>query len=156
MDSSQAFLSALHKWMKVYTHRSISYFSVFAKEHGLSLSQLGALFQIQHKGCFSVSNLGEVLDITPAAASQMLDRLAHQGLIVRSEDPHDRRVKQASLTALERSTLAESFLIHKNWLNALATSLSSEEQLQIITAFDLLSEKTEHLADPQHDVESLS
>jgi DNA-binding MarR family transcriptional regulator len=144
-ESSHVFLAALRGWMEVYTRHSISYFSVFAKDHDLSLSQLSALFQIRYKGCFAVSDLGESLGITAAAASQMLERLANEGLVTRSEDPHDRRVKQIRLTPLGESTLNESILTHKSWLEHLASSLTEEERCQVAAALKLLSERAEQL-----------
>ena len=76
-----------------FMHRSMHSLIHYIKKNDLSMSQIGALFQINH-GKSNVSELGEGLGITIAAASQMLERLVQQELILRTEDPEDRRVKK--------------------------------------------------------------
>ena len=79
-------------------HRSIRHLLRYARENGLSMSQFGALLHIHRMGSSGVTDLGDHLGVTSAAASQMLERLVQQGLILRTEDPNDRRVKQIVLT----------------------------------------------------------
>ena len=86
---------------------SMHSFILYSKENSLSMSQIGALFQINH-GRSNVSDLSDGLGITNAAASQMLERLVQQELILRSEDPQDRRVKQFVLTGKGCRIMQES------------------------------------------------
>lgn len=47
----------------------------------------------------TVTALGEELDLTPSAVTQLVNRLQEAGLVQRLEDPDDRRVKHVALTA---------------------------------------------------------
>ena len=71
---------------------------IMSRESGLSMSQISALFHIHQADGSGVTDLGDHLGVTSAAASQMLERLVQQELILRTEDPDDRRVKQMVLT----------------------------------------------------------
>jgi len=117
---------------------------LYSKENGLSMSQIGALFQIYH-GRSNVSDLGEGLGITNAAASQMLERLVQQKLILRTEDPQDRRVKQLVLTDKGCRIMEESVRARQGWLDDLVSGLSAGQKEQIAAAVKILIEKTNQL-----------
>ncbi len=95
MQSPDPFVLALQNWVGMFMHRSMRDSIRFAKENGLSMSQVGAMFHIRH-GVDGVSDIGDDLGVTSAAASQMLERLVQAGLVTRTEDPHDRRAKQGT------------------------------------------------------------
>ena len=117
---------------------------LYSKENGLSMSQIGALFQIYH-GRSNVSDLGEGLGITNAAASQMLERLVQQKLILRTEDPQDRRVKQLVLTDKGCRIMEESVRARQGWLDDLVSGLSAGQKEQIAAAVEILIKKTNEL-----------
>ena len=98
MTESESLTATLERWIDIFMHRSMRNFIEYARKSGLSMSQLGALFHLNRMGTSGVTNLGDHLGVTSAAASQMLDRLFQQGLIQRTEDPHDRRVRKIELT----------------------------------------------------------
>ena len=91
-------VETLHEWMHVLMRRSMHNFMLFAKEKNLSMAQINALFRLNHKGACGVSDLGDDLGVTSAAASQLLEKLVQQGLVIRTEDPQDRRNKLITLT----------------------------------------------------------
>ena len=144
MRAKDPFVSILQTWIEVFMRRSMYNFLRYSKESGLSMSQIGALFRI-HKGNRGVSDLGDDLDITKAAASQMLERLVQQKLILRTEDPHDRRSKHIVLTEKGCRTLQESMNARQEWLNDLATTFSTSEKEQIISALNILIEKAKQV-----------
>jgi DNA-binding MarR family transcriptional regulator len=78
----------------------------------------------------------------------MLDRLVHQELIERSEDPSDRRVKQVVLTEKGRQVLQEAIRARQGWLSDLAENLSDAEKGVVIPALSLLIDKATHLREP--------
>jgi DNA-binding MarR family transcriptional regulator len=121
---------------------------LYAKESGLSMSQIGAILHIHHAGISGVSGLGDDLGVTTAAASQMLDRLVQQGLVARSEDPHDRRAKQIALTAKGRQILLECTRARQSWLEGLAAVLSPAEQEQVVAALRVLIERANQFQEP--------
>jgi len=120
----------------------------YVKDSGFSMSQVSALFFIYRKGSSGVSDIGEEMGVTSAAASQMLDRLVQQGLISRSEDPHDRRLKMIVLTDKGRQTLdmfRGNVRARHGWVDELAAKLSPAEQDQVEAALKILIEKAGQL-----------
>ena len=148
MQQTDPFLVTLQKWMEVFMQRSMRDFVGYARESGLSMSQLGALFQIRHRGSSGVTDLGDDLGVTSSAASQLLERLVQQGLILRSEDPSDRRVKQLVLTEKGLQVLQESIRARQSWLSDLAETLSDSEREAVIAALNILIVKANHLHQP--------
>ena len=148
MRQSDPFVTTLQRWIEVLMQRSIRDFMGYARESGLSMSQLGALFQIHRTGGSGVTDLGDNLGVTSSAASQLLERLVHQGLILRSEDPSDRRVKQLVLTEKGLQVLQESIRARQSWLSDLAGTLSDREKEAIIAALNILIDKANHLKQP--------
>ena len=73
--SPDPFVDTLKEWFDVSMHRSMRNFINYARECGLSMSHLGALFHIHHRGRSGVTELGDHLGVTSAASSQMLERL---------------------------------------------------------------------------------
>ena len=148
MQHVDPFVDTLQKWIAVSMHRSMRDLTGYARESGLSVPQLGALFQIYHKGCSGVTDLGDKLGVTSSAASQMLERLVHQELAQRSEDPSDRRAKQIVLTDKGRRVLQESIRARQGWLSDLAESLSDAEKEAVIPALSLLIDRATRLGQP--------
>jgi DNA-binding MarR family transcriptional regulator len=148
MPPADPLVVALQEWIEVSMHRSIHNFICYARESGLSMSQLGALFHIHSSGSSGVTDLGDDLGVTSSAASQMLERLVQQELILRSEDPSDRRVKQIILTDKGLQVLQESIRARQGWLSDLAETLSDSEKEAIIAALNILIDKANHLGQP--------
>jgi DNA-binding MarR family transcriptional regulator len=144
MRSSDPFVAALHSWIEIFMRRSMHNFIRYSKESGLSMSQIGALFRI-HQVTSGVSDLGDNLGITKAATSQMLDRLVQQELILRTEDPNDRRSKKIVLSEKGCQTLQDSMDARQEWLNDLAVILSPTEKEHIITALNILIKKSKQI-----------
>jgi DNA-binding MarR family transcriptional regulator len=141
MGSASPLKLALQEWAAVSMRGSMRRLVQHAKASGLSVSQLGTLLHIQRKGVMAVSDIGSHLGVTNAAASQMLDRLVAQGLVARSEDPHDRRVRQIVLTSEGCRRVKEGLQVRLSWLDGLSDLLSPCEQEQIVSALKLLIEK---------------
>jgi DNA-binding MarR family transcriptional regulator len=148
MQQADLFVVTLQKWIEVSMDRSMRNFICYARESGLSMSQLGALFHLQRAGSSGVTNLGDHLGVSSAAASQMLERLVQQDLILRSEDPSDRRVKKIRLTEKGLHVLQESIRARQGWLAELAGALSDSEKEASIAALNILIDRANHLARP--------
>ena len=142
----------LEKLLETFMRRSMHNFILTAKERGLSMSQIGALFAIHRKGSCGVSDIGDHLGITAAATSQMLNRLVEQDLIERTEDPVDRRLKRIVLTPAGTQTLQDSVRARQNWLHRLALTLTPDEQDHVSASLQLLLEKASQLDTPLHEV----
>ena len=148
MSQFDPFLSTLHEWISVFMRRSMRDVMRYSRESGWSMSQLGTLMTIHRKGTTAVSDIGDELGVSNAAASQMLDRLLNEGLILRTEDPNDRRAKQIKLTELGCQMVHESFEARHGWLNELADNLSASEKEQVSQALRILIDKSKYIEQP--------
>ena len=144
MASSDPLTTVLQEWVGIIMRRTLHGSIIFLKENDLTMSQIGALFQI-NRGKSNVSDLGGGLAISTAAASQMLERLVQQGLILRSEDPQDRRVKKLLLTDKGRQTVEAITLSRQGWLGELVAGLNPEEKEQIGAAVRILIDKARQI-----------
>ena len=140
MKSIDPLVIALQKWLEVFMRSNMRSFIQFSKENNLSMSQVGALFGID-KERGGVSLIGEHLGMSSAAASQLLQRLVEEGLVLRTEDPTDRRAKKMVLTEKGRRFIDDMIALRQDQLERLSASLSASETDQIIAAFKILSAK---------------
>ena len=121
-------------------HRSMRDSIVFAREKGLSMSQIGALFELRHRSG-GVTELGEHLGVSSAAASQMLERLVQMNYVARTEDPNDRRTRRLVLTASGQRLLEEAIQVRERWMEELVERFNPAEKAQINAAVQLLIAK---------------
>jgi DNA-binding MarR family transcriptional regulator len=142
---SEPFIATLQEWIEVSIRSSMRHLIRYARENGLSMSHLGALFHINHIGSCGVTDLGDHLGVTSAAASQMLDRLVQQELILRNEDPNDRRVKQIILTRKGHQILEKGIHARQGWLDDLAQTLSDSEKETVMEGMEILINKVNQL-----------
>jgi len=141
MTASDHFLAAMQEWAGVFMRNSMRNCLLFAREKGVSMPQIGALFRIRRGDC-SVSDISGELNITNAAASQMLETLVQQEFIRRTEDPNDRRAKKLVLTEKGRKLLLDGIRARQGWIIHVVDLLTPQEQAQITAALRLLAEKT--------------
>ena len=148
MSDTDPFIVTLHQWTEVSMRRSMRNFLRYSRETGLSMSQFGVLFHLSRKQSSGVTNLGDHLGVTSAAVSQMLDRLVQQGLILRTEDPNDRRVKKIVLTEKGSQVLQDGLHARQDWLVDLADTLSDIEKEKITAALNTLVDRASRLGIP--------
>jgi DNA-binding MarR family transcriptional regulator len=148
MHQTDQFTAVLQEWVAVFMRHSMRNFIQYARESGLSMSQVNALFHIHRKGGCGVSEVGDNLGVTNAAASQMLERLVQQKLVLRTEDPADRRAKQLALTDKGIQAVQHGIHARQGWLEDLADLLSPGEKDQVAAALKILIEKTKKLENP--------
>ena len=137
--------ATLSQWIEVFMHGSMRSFVLYAKQNNFSMTQGSVLMMLREKGASSVSEIGDELQISNAAASQLLDRMVQQGLLVRAEDPTDRRLKQIRLSPQGQMTLQKGLQARQKWLEDLVIRLSPDEQEQVIAALNILIAKANQL-----------
>ena len=145
MSAEDTFLTALREWMEASMHRSFHAFIRHNRESDLSLSQVNALFRLYHHGASSVNDLANHLGITTAAVSQLLDPLIVGDLVLRSENPKDRRMKLIALTEKGQAMVEKSMNTRHAWLSELSRSLSDAEKEELLPAIKLLNQQTRKL-----------
>ena len=148
MRPADPLVAMLQECLSALMHRTLGGVLGYARERGLSASQLGALLHIHRRGSSAVTPLADDLGITSSAASQMADRLVDQGLILRSEDPHDRRAKTLILTDKGLSVLQEGVRARQASLADLAASLTASERETVVAALRILIDRARRLRPP--------
>ena len=145
MINSLQFTQSLRSWMDVFMHRSMRGWGLFAKSTGLSMPQFSVMMQLYYRGACGMSEISERFEVTPAAASQLVDKLVHSDLIQREEDPHDRRAKLLKLTAKGEEIIRQGIDERYRWVDQLAGRLTSDEKTKISEALVRLTEAAQTL-----------
>ena len=145
MYPEDPFLKALREWLEASMHRSLHAFNRHTRESDLSFSQVNTLFRLYHHGSSSVNDLARHLGITKAAVSQLLDPLITGGLVLRSENPNDRRMKLIALTEKGKVHVEKAMKTRHAWLAELSQIFSDAEKAQLLPAIQLLNQRTQEL-----------
>ena len=144
MSRNDSFVNNLHDWMSIFMRQSMRHLAQYSQESGLSMQQIRALFHI-HECPRGVTGIGDHLGVSKAAASQMLNRMVAQGLILRCEDPLDRRGKHITLTEKGILAMQKSLEARQGWLEQLSARFSPTEKEQISQALAILVEKARQM-----------
>lgn len=139
------FTQSIRAWMDIFMHRSMRGWGRFAKSTGLSMPQFSLLMQLHYKGACGMSKVSEGFDITPAAASQLVDKLVQSGYMQRVEDPEDRRAKLLSLTDKGRELIQQGMEERYRWVEELAEKLRAEERAQISEALNIMTRAAQEM-----------
>jgi DNA-binding MarR family transcriptional regulator len=131
MADDKPFEALLTEWADLALHRAMQGFWRFSREAGLSMPQMQTLMRLHYHGECNVSDVGSHLEISNAAASQLVQRLVEDGLLARSEDPEDRRTKVLGLTPAGRELVQAAMAARGAWMGALAQSLDEAEKAAI-------------------------
>ncbi|HEX7540568.1 MAG TPA: MarR family transcriptional regulator [Anaerolineales bacterium] len=147
MSPTKVLTDVIREWSEVFMQRSMRDFKRFMDETGLSFSQLSVLMRLKHGGKSGVSEIGDQMGVTSAAASQSVDRLVQLGLIERTEDPEDRRAKRLALTQKGSALIDKGIEARGKWIKGLTDALTPEQQNMIISALTLLTEAAHNIED---------
>ena len=145
MTNSPQFAQSIRSWMDVFMHRSMRGWSQYAKSTGLSMPQFSIMMQLHHKGPCGLSEISERFEVSPAAASQLAEKLVQSGLVQRDEDPRDRRAKLLNLTKKGSELIQQGIEERYLWMNELAGKLTADERVQISEALDILTRAAREL-----------
>lgn len=147
MQSSEQLTAVIREWAEVFMHRSGRDFKRFMDSTGLSFSQINILMRLVHGGSAQVSEIGEKMGVTNAAASQSIDKLVQMGFIERTEDPTDRRAKRLELAPEGRALIEKGIEARTKWVECITDTLLPEQQDSIISALTLLTEAARKMED---------
>jgi DNA-binding MarR family transcriptional regulator len=144
--------STFHEGLEIVLAHIIQYFMHFMKEMGLSTPQINVLMYIYHAGECQVSDISTLTDASPAAASQLVERLVQQGLVDRREDPVNRRTKILKLSGKGLRLIQRGVTSNHTLLEVMA-SLTNEQRETIQAAFNILAQATRQIqiSDKQKD-----
>lgn len=144
MNDREATQSILD-WTAIFMRLSMNGFLRFARGSGMSWMQMAVLMHLHYRGPCEVMAFGELLQMSPAGASQMIERLVQQGLVQRTEAPDDRRVRLVHLTEAGRQAVEESIQAQQGWLEELLATLTDEQRAAASQALRMLTAEAARL-----------
>src|SRR6202140_1057769 len=101
------------------------------KRTGLGDSDFRVLEVLLHKGPLPVNTIGPKVWLTPGSISVAVDRLVKKGLVLRKDQPGDRRVRRVELTPKGRALIARGFDEDAAAMENVADVLSKNERLAL-------------------------
>ena len=128
----------IREWMDVFMQRSMHGWMHYVKSTGLSMPQFNILMHIHYKGACGLSEISDRFDISAAAASQLVDKLVNAGYLERTEDLHDRRAKQLTLSISGASLIKDGIEKRYLWMDHLAENLSEYDQQTVSQTLTML------------------
>lgn len=140
MTDSFELTQIIRQWMDVFATRSMHDWMRYVKSTGLSMPQFGILMNLYYQPQCGMSHISERMEISPAAASQLVDKLVQSGLIERAEDPNDRRAKVLTLTEKARTLIESGIEARSRWVDELVTTLTPGEYDTVAAALSTLTE----------------
>jgi DNA-binding MarR family transcriptional regulator len=129
LPSTEVVLNLLYTY-DVFHQLSARYMA----KYGLSKSTLNVLMLLRHgpREGMRLHDLGDLLLVSKANMTGLIDHLERQGLVKRVTDTRDRRARLARVTK-EGETLLERFVpVHYRNLNRLLEGLADEEKQILI------------------------
>ena len=140
MDSS-----GIHLWLVfMKAHRTLGRHARRSIEPlGLGPSDFAILELLLHRGQQPVNAIGRRVDLTSGAITSAIDRLEAQGLVVRTADTEDRRMRFVSLTPKGSARIRQGFGVHKRAMERATRSLTKTERETLITLIKKLGRAAE-------------
>ena len=109
----------------------------------LTFSQLRVLFLLSEQGPLTMSRLAEILGVTPATATGVIERLEKRGLATRSHRGDDRRVVESALSAqgtqMIRNATGARLEMMRQWLAVLTPDELTQLERLLSSAIQRLS-----------------
>ena len=140
MTDTTQFSQTVRQWMDTFMHRSMRGWGHYVRARGVSMPQFMLLMHIHHKKSCGISDLSEKMDTSAAAASQLVDKLVQADLLVRTEDPNDRRAKNVALSPKGKEIVEQGIEERYQWVEELTQELSVEEKNKVSEALNILNE----------------
>jgi DNA-binding MarR family transcriptional regulator len=115
---------------------------------GVTLHQLGALRHLVKHGPLTMNDIATRMEISPSAATQLVDRLVQHGLAERAPDPDDRRALRVAASGSALAAVRAFEKERSKQLAALLASLSEDELDVIASLAERIVDDASHGATP--------
>jgi DNA-binding MarR family transcriptional regulator len=115
-------------------------FEVALEPMGLSLAKFGALANLVEAGeALPLRTLAARCACVRSNMTQLIDRLEAEKLVVRADDPHDRRSVRAALTSEGRARHAEGLKVIRAVERELFSKLSGKRAEELMESLRVLA-----------------
>ena len=125
----------IHRQFEIFMQRSLRGIMGSMKQDGLSMPLIYTLMYLYHEGEVRISDVGVLMDVGKAAASQLVERLVQQGLVERVEDESDRRAKKIRLLPKSLRLIEKGLRVQRKQMGELMTLLTPEQLRTVQKAF---------------------
>jgi DNA-binding MarR family transcriptional regulator len=106
---------------------------------GLTMTQLRVLFILRENQGMTARALAEMINVTPSTLTRIMDRLVRDRLVIREEDPADRRLVRHCLTPAGVQMIGEMERTGRERMDRILGRLSRSQLERLITALTDLS-----------------
>jgi DNA-binding MarR family transcriptional regulator len=120
LEVGQAYFELHHQLHRLVDQRMSS--------TGLSLARAKVLMRISERGPMNQATLAGLLGFAPRSVTETIDALERDGLVVRSEDEHDRRARIVALTRAGQDAFASAQVTRLKAMDEIFGSLSARER----------------------------
>lgn len=101
-------------------------------EFGITLARFDLLAQLERSADgLKMSELSKRLMVSGGNVTGLTDELEKEGLVVREDDPSDRRACTVKLTPDGRALFARMAAVHEQWVVDLLSGLNATEQANV-------------------------
>ena len=144
-EAEEGYAADLERATRGLLELNVTVLEIMAKRIGLSA--LGALQSLERLGPSIVTELGDDLDLRPATASRLSDRLAETGLITRHPSPTNRRATLLELTDAGHAVLDELVSLRRQAFTAVAQRMIDDDRDALLQGAHAFTVARQHLAD---------
>lgn len=113
----------------------------------VTLPQYRALVVVATHGPQPLAQLAEALDVAPATATRMCDRLVRKKLLRRSHDAGDRRIVRVDLTVRGRALVSKVLQRRRSEIETILRNVDVAQQHQVIEALQAFAAATGDVRD---------
>ena len=113
--------------IKTYIERSFA-------QQDFCFTDFMILEALLHLGPLTISTIGEKVTLASASMTSAIDRLEQRGLVQRTLDAEDRRVRLVALTCEGRKLIERIFVQHLEDMEAITKDISQQERQVLYTA----------------------
>ena len=134
MQTTEQIAAVIRDWLDSFAFRSLETMRRYAKAQGVSMPQYGVMMHLHFQGGRKLHTVGDSMEITSAAASQLIEKLVLAGYVARSESAEDRRVRHIELTEKGRAFVQAGLRQRSMWAEHVAEQLTPEQAQAALTA----------------------
>jgi DNA-binding MarR family transcriptional regulator len=125
LDAGQTYMELYHQLHRIVDHAMCS--------AGLSLARAKVLMRLDAHGPMNQATLAGLLGFAPRSVTETVDGLERDGLVTRTEDPHDRRARIVALTEAGRTAFEASTAVRRSTMDEIFGVLTPAERAQLVS-----------------------
>ena len=126
VEVGQAFMELYHQLHRIVDHAMCS-------SGGVSLARAKVLMRLDAHGPMKQAALAALLGFAPRSVTETVDGLERDGLVVRTDDPADRRARIVELTDAGRQAVEVARTVRTTTMDDIFGVLTQAERAQLVS-----------------------